>query len=116
MTNTKIQPIHRRLINPKETAGYLKLDENTITLWARKKYIPAHPLGEGKRKFWRFFEHEISPWLLAQSNNMDHPTGSSSIEFNRSKQDEAFSAPVRLYAQMAAWQLLFVGGVTSEVP
>jgi hypothetical protein len=30
-----------------EAAEYLSLDEKTITRWARKGYIPAHPLGEG---------------------------------------------------------------------
>jgi hypothetical protein len=28
----------------------------------------AHPLGEGKRKFWRFLEHEPVEWINAQSN------------------------------------------------
>lgn len=49
-------------------AQYLKLDEKTITRWARKAYLPAHPLGEGKRKFWRFYEHELSAWISGQSN------------------------------------------------
>jgi len=34
-------------------------------------YIPAHPLGQGKRKFWRFYEHELSAWLSAQFNDAD---------------------------------------------
>jgi excisionase family DNA binding protein len=58
-----------RPMNPKEAAEDLRLDEKTITRWARKGYIPAHPLGEGKRKFWRFLEHELVDWLNSQTNS-----------------------------------------------
>lgn len=34
-------------------------------------YLPAHPLGEGKRKFWRFFENELSDWLAAKTNQQE---------------------------------------------
>jgi len=60
-----------KLVNPmtpKSAAAFLGLDEKTITRWARKGYLPAHPLGEGKRKFWRFLENELSDWLAAQTN------------------------------------------------
>jgi len=50
-------------MDTKETAQYLKIDEKTVARWAREAYIPVHPLGEGKRKFWRFYEHEVSAWL-----------------------------------------------------
>ncbi len=62
-------PRYSRPMDPREAAEYLRLDEKTITRWARKGYIPAHPLGEGKRKFWRFLEHELIDWLNAQTNN-----------------------------------------------
>src|SRR5215831_5624452 len=71
-----------RLLDPKEAAAYLKLDEKTITRWARKAYIPAHPLGEGKRRFWRFYEHEVAAWLNRQSNGAEcQPTVSSIQHF-----------------------------------
>jgi excisionase family DNA binding protein len=60
-----------RPMDPKEAAEYLRLDARTVTRWARQGYIPAHPLGEGKRKFWRFFEHELIDWLSSQTNNTD---------------------------------------------
>jgi hypothetical protein len=34
-------------MDAKETAKHLKLDEKTVSRWARKSCIPAHPLGEG---------------------------------------------------------------------
>jgi excisionase family DNA binding protein len=57
-----------RPMTPREVAAYLGLDEKTITRWARQGYLPAHPLGEGKRKFWRFLESELVPWLAAKTN------------------------------------------------
>jgi len=52
-------------------AAYLGLDVKTITRWARQGYLPAHPLGEGKRKFWRFFESELAEWLAAKTNQQE---------------------------------------------
>lgn len=57
-----------RPMTPRAAAQYLGLDVKTITRWARQGYLPAHPLGEGKRKFWRFLEHELAAWLAAKSN------------------------------------------------
>ena len=62
---------YSRPMAPREAAEYLHLNEKTITRWARKGYLPAHPLGEGKRKFWRFLEHELVEWLNAQTNGAD---------------------------------------------
>ena len=36
--------------------------------WARENYIPAFYIGEGKKKFWRFFEPELEAWLRSQNN------------------------------------------------
>lgn len=55
-------------MTPKDAADFLGLDEKTITRWCRKGYLPGHPLGEGKRKFWRFLESELSAFLTGQTN------------------------------------------------
>jgi len=55
-------------MTPQQAADFLGLDEKTITRWARQGYLPAHPLGEGKRKFWRFLEPELTAWLAAKTN------------------------------------------------
>jgi len=57
-----------RPMTPQGAADFLGLDEKTITRWARKGYLPGHPVGEGKRKYWRFFESELSAWLAAKTN------------------------------------------------
>lgn len=61
-------PPSPRPMNPQQAASFLGLDDKTITRWARKRYLPAHPMGEGKKKYWRFFEHELLTWLLGQSD------------------------------------------------
>jgi excisionase family DNA binding protein len=58
-------------LTPSAAAEYLGLDVKTVTRWARKGYLPGHPLGEGKRKFWRFLECELSAWLAARTNTRD---------------------------------------------
>jgi excisionase family DNA binding protein len=60
-------PHSNRPMTPQQVAAFLGLDDKTVTRWARKRYLPAHPMGEGKKKYWRFFEHELLTWLLAQS-------------------------------------------------
>jgi len=60
-----------RPLSPREAAEYLGLDEKTITRWARQRYLPAHPLGEGKRKFWRFLQSELTEWLAAKTNQQE---------------------------------------------
>lgn len=54
----------KRPMTPQQAAAFLGLDDKTITRWARKRYLPAHPMGEGKRKYWRFFEDELLAWLV----------------------------------------------------
>ena len=72
MTDEKALGIHLihspRPMTPQGAADFLELDEKTITRWARKGYLPGHPVGEGKRKYWRFFESELSAWLTSKSN------------------------------------------------
>ena len=58
-------------LTPDDAAKYLGLDPKTVTRWARLGYLPAHPLGEGKRKFWRFLEFELSAWLAAKKNKSE---------------------------------------------
>ena len=57
-----------RPLTPVEAAEYLGLDDKTITRWARQGYLPAHPLGEGKRKFWRFYKSELDNWIAEKTN------------------------------------------------
>ena len=59
------------LLTPVEAALVLHMDHRTLIRWARAGYVPAHPLGEGRRRMWRFFEHELLAWVESQSNGSE---------------------------------------------
>lgn len=68
------------LLNPQEAADILKMDSRTLVRWARIGYVPAHPLGEGKRKLWRFLEHELLDWVEAQGKCAEKRPPASTME------------------------------------
>jgi hypothetical protein len=54
--------INERIDSPsdaKEPASFPEMNSGTLVRWARCGYMPAHPLGEGNRRIWRFFEIEL---------------------------------------------------------
>jgi excisionase family DNA binding protein len=65
------------LLDADEAAQVLKMDSRTLVRWARLGYVPAHPMGEGKRKLWRFLEHELLEWLEAQKPDKKKPMAST---------------------------------------
>ena len=65
-------------LDAKEAASFLKINSRTLVRWARCGYLPAHPLGEGKRRIWRFFEKELLDWIETQENGCARkPQGSN---------------------------------------
>ncbi|WP_429633601.1 helix-turn-helix domain-containing protein [Tunturiibacter psychrotolerans] len=55
----------RRFFTPEEAANYLGgINSRTLTRWARENYIPAIPIGEGKRRLWRFLESDLEEWMI----------------------------------------------------
>src|SRR6476660_7780562 len=57
----------RRFLTPDEAAEFLGgLNSRTVTRWAREGYLPAFPIGEGKRRLWRFLETDLEQWMLSQ--------------------------------------------------
>jgi excisionase family DNA binding protein len=62
-----IQSRSRRFLTPEEAANFLGgLNSRTVTRWAREGYLPAVPVGEGKRRLWRFRETELERWMLSR--------------------------------------------------
>ncbi len=50
-----------------EAAEYLGgLNSRTVTRWAREGYLPSYPIGEGKRRLWRFLESDLEDWMLSR--------------------------------------------------
>jgi predicted site-specific integrase-resolvase len=66
-----------RLLDAREAAQILRMDRRTLISWARLGYVPAHPLGEGKRKLWRFMEDELLEWVEAQESDKKRPPTST---------------------------------------
>jgi len=65
-------------LDAKQAASILKMNSRTLLHWARRGYVPAHPLGEGKRRIWRFFESELLEWIKTRENDYARrPSGSS---------------------------------------
>lgn len=68
-----------RPLDSEEAAAILKMDSRTLVRWARIGYVPAHPMGEGKRKLWRFLENELLQWLEDQKQTSKKPVGSTIV-------------------------------------
>ncbi len=56
-----------RILDATEAAAIIRMDSRTLVRWARLGYVPAHPLGEGKRRLWRFIEAELLEWFEQRS-------------------------------------------------
>jgi predicted site-specific integrase-resolvase len=65
------------LLDAQEVAQILRMDRRTLIVWARLGYVPAHPLGEGKRKLWRFLEHELLEWVETRETEKKRPPTST---------------------------------------
>ena len=52
-----------KILDAKEAAALIRMDSRTLIRWARLGHVPAHPLGEGKRRLWRFIEAELLEWF-----------------------------------------------------
>lgn len=42
------------------------LNSRTVTRWAREGYLPSYPIGEGKRRLWRFLERDLERWMQSR--------------------------------------------------
>jgi excisionase family DNA binding protein len=85
-----------RFLSPEQAADYLGgLNSRTVTRWAREGYLPAYPIGEGKRRLWRFLEADLERWMLSRR------TGQFSIDLQAAADtlDSATDAPIRGYLQ-----------------
>jgi excisionase family DNA binding protein len=56
-----------RFLTPIEASEFLGgINSRTVTRWAREGYLPAFPVGEGKRRLWRFLESDLEAWMLSR--------------------------------------------------
>lgn len=51
-------------MNADQAAEFLGgLNSRTVTRWSREGYLPAYPVGEGKRRLWRFLASDLTAWM-----------------------------------------------------
>lgn len=50
------------------------LNSRTVTRWAREGYLPAYPIGEGKRRLWRFLRGDLEIWMNARKQGGENPS------------------------------------------
>ena len=56
----------KRYLTSEDAAAYLGLNHRTVTRWAREGYLPAIPMGEGKKRLWRFLEDDLDDWMYGR--------------------------------------------------
>ena len=63
-----------RFLTPADAATFLGgLNARTVTRWAREGYLPAYPIGEGKRRIWRFQQEDLEKWMIARRQGGELP-------------------------------------------
>jgi excisionase family DNA binding protein len=95
-TNPKQNADVRRFLTPEDAAEYLGgIHSRTVTGWAREGYLPAYPVGEGKRRLWRFLERDLEQWMRARC------TGKNSLDIRDAVAtlDPATDAPTKGHFQ-----------------
>jgi excisionase family DNA binding protein len=53
-------------VTPEEAAAFLRMSPITIKKMAREGKLPAHPIGEGPRKRWRFRISELASHMSSR--------------------------------------------------
>lgn len=56
-----------------EAAKFLGIHRRTALQMARDGIIPAHPLGDGRRRLWRFLLSELDEWMRGRINSGRRP-------------------------------------------
>jgi excisionase family DNA binding protein len=60
-------------VSPEEAAEFLRLDRLRIVRLARAGQIPAHPIGTGRRRQWRFKLSELDRHMQGGINGASPP-------------------------------------------
>lgn len=59
--------MENKFLTATEAANYLGgLNSRTVTRWAREGYLPSYPVGEGRRRLWRFLQSDLRNWMLSR--------------------------------------------------
>ena len=64
-------------IDPQEAARFLSISAKTLTRLARQGLVPAHAIGDGARRRWRFLKSELDTWMHGPATFKSPPALSS---------------------------------------
>jgi len=67
-------------VDPDQAAAFLKTNRLKVIRMARSGSLPAHPLGDGKRRQWRFKLSELDNHMQAGLNSAHPPVRQSKGE------------------------------------
>jgi predicted DNA-binding transcriptional regulator AlpA len=62
-------------VDAERAATFLAMSRKTLLALSRKGHVPAHPIGRGPRKLWRFRLSELSRWLEEEAVKLDSHRG-----------------------------------------
>jgi excisionase family DNA binding protein len=60
-------------VDAAEAAKFLNIHRRTALQMARDGILPAHPLGDGRRRLWRFLLSELDEWMRSRVNSARRP-------------------------------------------
>jgi hypothetical protein len=66
---TKFDSLFEPFVDADVAARFLSLSRKHILKLAIQGLIPAHPLGLGQRKTWRFLLSELRDWMLTKGSS-----------------------------------------------
>lgn len=69
-------------VDVERAATFLAMSRKTLLAKSRNGLLPAHPIGEGPRKIWRFRLSELSRWLDNQALKLDSHRGRNERDFS----------------------------------
>ena len=70
ITNKEIEPF----VDAKRAAKFLSLTRRRVLRWPRGGQIPAHPMGDGSRRIWRFRLSELAEAMVKKPDSITHST------------------------------------------
>jgi predicted DNA-binding transcriptional regulator AlpA len=56
-----------QFVDGQRAAEFLGLPRKTLLNLARQGFVPAHPIGDGLRRMWRFRLSELASWLQSKT-------------------------------------------------
>lgn len=67
--------LNERFVGADEAAIVLGVNSKTLQRWSRQGIVPAHPMGEGRRKYWRYLISELEAWLRERTAQTTRNSG-----------------------------------------